>query len=79
MPAAEPGAGQRVRTLALIDRIVEVEQELLAIAGDDPSIPLPLPTQRFQAEAAEAANLLRLACGRLRRAVGGDAAAHRVG
>lgn len=77
MPAAEPGAGQRVRTLALIDRIVEVEQELLAIAGDDPSI--PLPTQRFQAEAAEAANLLRLARGRLRRAVGGDAAAHRVG
>ena len=77
MPTAEPGAGQRVRTLALIDRIIEVEQELLAIPGDDPSI--PLPTERFQAEAAEAANLLRLARGRLRRAVGGDPGALRGG
>lgn len=61
--------GQRVRVLALMDRIAEIEREILEVPGDDDSI--PTPTARFRAEADEAANLLRMGREKLRRAVGG--------
>ncbi len=65
---AEARTGERVSVLALIDRIAEVQQELLALTGTDPS--LPTPAAQFRAEVHEAENLLRLARGRLLRALG---------
>lgn len=64
-----PEGGQRARILSLMDRIADIEREILAVPGDDESI--PTPTARFRAEADEAANLLRMGRERLRRAVGG--------
>lgn len=65
----EQAGGQRARVLALMDRIAEIEHEVLAVPGDDASI--PVPSARFRAEADEAANLLRMGRERLRRAIGG--------
>lgn len=64
-----PEGGQRVRVLALMDRITDLQQEILAIPGDDASI--RTPKAHFQVEAGDAANLLRMARERLRRAIGG--------
>lgn len=64
-----PEGGQRVRVLALMDRIADIQQDILAIPGDDDSI--PTPADRFRAEAADAENLLRMAREKLRRAIGG--------
>jgi len=64
-----PEGGQRVRVLALMDRIADLQQDVLAIPGDDASI--HTPKEQFRAEAGEAANLLRMARERLRRAIGG--------
>ena len=61
-------AGERTKVLALIDRIADVQQELLALTGTDPSV--PTPAEQFRAEVHEAENLLRLARGRLLRALG---------
>jgi len=64
-----PEGGQRAKVLALMDRIADIEHEILAVPGDDDSI--PTPTARFRAEADEAANLLRMGREKLRRAIGG--------
>lgn len=68
MPLAETGTGERVKVLALIDRIADVQQELLTLTGSDPSV--AMPAEQFRAEVHEAENLLRLARGRLLRALG---------
>ena len=64
----DASTGERVRVLSLIDRIADVQQELLALSGRDPTI--PVPAEQFRAEVHEAENLLRLARGRLLRALG---------
>ena len=65
---AEARTGERVKVLALVDRIADVQQELLSLTGTDPTV--PVPAEQFRAEVHEAENLLRLARGRLLRALG---------